>query len=189
MQKHITIYETLKRIGDAEQRKLDTWSISFTSGGGLLVQPNPIALQAKLILSALRTEPVHQSYFKLAVSVHFRRPREYTMTVHTQCMLWYAGVMMHSMHAGHGNIFKELPHSLEVVSFNKGERRPPQTPGKSQRCSIALLDESSPQARPFATVSPVLLSPCLQGCSCSIPSKCRAAPSQWSCYAKKHCHC
>ena len=32
LQKHITIYETLKRIGDAEQRKLDTWSISLTSG-------------------------------------------------------------------------------------------------------------------------------------------------------------
>ena len=32
MQKHITIYETLKRIGDAEQRRLDTWSISLTSG-------------------------------------------------------------------------------------------------------------------------------------------------------------
>ena len=31
-QKHPTIYETLKRIGDAEQRKLDTWSISLTSG-------------------------------------------------------------------------------------------------------------------------------------------------------------
>ena len=31
-QKHITIYETLKRIGDAEQRRLDTWSISLTSG-------------------------------------------------------------------------------------------------------------------------------------------------------------
>ena len=32
LQKHLTIYETLKRIGDAEQRKLDTWSISLTSG-------------------------------------------------------------------------------------------------------------------------------------------------------------
>ena len=32
VQKHITIYETLKRIGDAEQRRLDTWSISLTSG-------------------------------------------------------------------------------------------------------------------------------------------------------------
>ena len=32
LQKHPTIYETLKRIGDAEQRKLDTWSISLTSG-------------------------------------------------------------------------------------------------------------------------------------------------------------
>ncbi len=32
LQKHPTIYETLKRIGHAEQRKLDTWSISLTSG-------------------------------------------------------------------------------------------------------------------------------------------------------------
>lgn len=32
LQKHITIYETLKRIGDAEQRNLDTWAISLTSG-------------------------------------------------------------------------------------------------------------------------------------------------------------
>ena len=32
LQKHPTIYETLKRIGDAEQRKLDTWRISLTSG-------------------------------------------------------------------------------------------------------------------------------------------------------------
>ncbi|CAL5219909.1 g1838 [Coccomyxa viridis] len=55
--KHITIYETLKRIGDAEQRKLDTWSISLTSG--------------------------------------------------------------------QGNVFKELPHSLEVVSFSKKDEAPP----------------------------------------------------------------
>ena len=34
-QKHITIYETLKRIGDAEQRNVDTWSISLTSGAPL----------------------------------------------------------------------------------------------------------------------------------------------------------
>ncbi|CAK0764782.1 hypothetical protein CVIRNUC_003193 [Coccomyxa viridis] len=55
--KHITIYETLKRIGDAEQRRLDTWSISLTSG--------------------------------------------------------------------HGDIFKELPHSLEAVTFDKEANPPP----------------------------------------------------------------
>lgn len=29
------------------------------------------------------------------------------------------------MPAGQGNIFKELPHSLEVVSFPKGDELPP----------------------------------------------------------------
>lgn len=31
-QRHITIYETLKRIGDAESRALDVWSVSLTGG-------------------------------------------------------------------------------------------------------------------------------------------------------------
>jgi len=31
-QRHITIYETLKRIGDAETRALDVWSVSITCG-------------------------------------------------------------------------------------------------------------------------------------------------------------
>ena len=33
-QRHITIYETLKRIGDAESLALDVWSVSLTGGLG-----------------------------------------------------------------------------------------------------------------------------------------------------------
>lgn len=29
------------------------------------------------------------------------------------------------MHAGHGDIFKELPHSLEAVTFDKEANPPP----------------------------------------------------------------
>ncbi|CAL8467982.1 g7520 [Coccomyxa elongata] len=44
--KHITIYETLKRIGDAEQRTLDTWSISLTSGQSNVFKELPHSLEA-----------------------------------------------------------------------------------------------------------------------------------------------
>ena len=37
MQRHITIYETLKRIGDAESRALDVWSVSLTCGANALL--------------------------------------------------------------------------------------------------------------------------------------------------------
>ena len=40
MQRHITIYETLKRIGDAESRALDVWSVSLTCGAKALL-PSP----------------------------------------------------------------------------------------------------------------------------------------------------
>ena len=66
MQKHMTIYETLKRIGDAEQRKLDTLehlSSPQVASGNPISSPR----RARSILSGLCTEPVHQSYFKLAV--------------------------------------------------------------------------------------------------------------------------
>ena len=41
MQRHITIYETLKRIGDAESRALDVWSVSLTCGAKAPL-PSPI---------------------------------------------------------------------------------------------------------------------------------------------------
>lgn len=52
LQKHPTIYETLKRIGNAEQRKLDTWSISLTSGDSHLL-PCKALLQLDIAGSAL----------------------------------------------------------------------------------------------------------------------------------------
>ena len=32
LQRHVTIYETLKRIGDAEARNLDAWHVALSSG-------------------------------------------------------------------------------------------------------------------------------------------------------------
>ena len=34
-------------------------------------------------------------------------------------------MMRSGLLAGQGNVFKELPHSLEVVSFPKGDDAPP----------------------------------------------------------------
>lgn len=32
MQKHVTVYETLKRVADSEIRDLDAWQVSITTG-------------------------------------------------------------------------------------------------------------------------------------------------------------
>ena len=47
------------------------------------------------------------------------------------------------MHADHGNIFEELPHSLEVVSFNKGNEAPPATPREVTKVLDRPPDESA----------------------------------------------
>ncbi len=44
-QRHITIYETLKRIGDAEQRRVDTWAISLTSPRDAIFAQLPHSLE------------------------------------------------------------------------------------------------------------------------------------------------
>ena len=45
----------------------------------------------------------------------------YTL-VYVLCMSW--SHVYEDMHAGHGDIFKELPHSLEAVTFDKGANPP-----------------------------------------------------------------
>ena len=57
-QRHITIYETLKRIGDAESRALDVWSVSLTGGPGHAI-PNALdKILFVLVLSSTCFEPV-----------------------------------------------------------------------------------------------------------------------------------
>ena len=50
-QKHMTIYETLKRIGDAEPRRIDTWAISLTAPKQALFAQLPHSLEPVSLLS------------------------------------------------------------------------------------------------------------------------------------------
>lgn len=57
LQRHITIYETLKRIGDAEQRRVDTWAIALTSPREAIFAQLPHSLEPVALSGSGRPQP------------------------------------------------------------------------------------------------------------------------------------
>lgn len=133
MQKHITIYETLKRIGDAEQRKLDTWSISFTSGG--FWEPNLIAPQSKLNIFRTLHRACSPKLFQFGGG--WRTFEEGSNSV-PQCCCGIWGELQVCMQTMATSL-RSCRTRWRLSASTRAMRRPPQSPGKSQRCSIALL--------------------------------------------------
>ena len=80
------------------------------------------------------------------------------------------------MHAGHGDIFKELPHSLEAVTFDKEANPPPANVSDVTKvpasCHVAQLRQKSEatslqgQASKEARIA-VCSTSCILVCTCA----------------------
>jgi hypothetical protein len=117
MQRHITIYETLKRIGDAEPRRLDTWSISLTSGAKQRFYG--ICLEMSLVFSG------REACLQRLCQVHV------WVACASDAGPWAASPSGSLVCCpGQGDVFKELPHSLEVVDFSTATSTAPKDVSK-----------------------------------------------------------
>ncbi|KAK9835245.1 hypothetical protein WJX81_008484 [Elliptochloris bilobata] len=63
--RHITIYETLKRIGDAETRALDVWSVSITCGRDNAFKDLPHSLEAVDVEGASQPQSASEAVHKV----------------------------------------------------------------------------------------------------------------------------